>query len=268
MSTEPFLRDVEPGEAAASRRIRPEPTQAHENRPWFQSSLLWSRFWSRPWSWCASVQLRPWTYLEPGEQTAFLAAMPADERRYYAFALGTGVRHGNPGKPTKTGKTRRVPLFGMAVEAARAQVAFLKGKTNPKRVFWPTLTGNHRAEGSPEGWADWLKAAGIKRPVRVYDLRHTCASSLVAGWWGRRWSIEEVKEVLGHSDIKMTQRYVHLGDTALRAATRETNAAYFGPRPVQNEAQIVDIAGDLAAFVNRRSRVQVSELAPLSPRTL
>jgi integrase len=233
-----------------------------------------------------AVTEEPWTYLEPEEQKAFLGAMPADEGRYYAFALGTGlrpgeqralqlsdvrldgedayvlVRQGNPGKPTKTGKTRRVPLFGMALEAAHVQVAFLKGKANPKRIFWPTPTGNHRPEGSPDGWADWLRAAGIKRPVRVYDLRHSCASSLVAGWWGRRWFIEEVKEVLGHSDIKMTQRYAHLGDTALRAATRETNEAYFGPQLAQKEAQPPEMSGKVTVFVNRRSRVRLSQLAP------
>ncbi len=234
----------------------------------------------------------PWKYLEPKEQVAFIPAIPSDgspfdERRYYTFALGSGprpgeqrallvddihiddggdsyftVRFGSPGKPTKTGKTRRVPLFGMALEAARAQADALKGKRNPKRIFWPTPTWNFRPEGAPPDWKEWLKAAGIDPAFRQYDLRHTCASSLVAGWWGRRWSLEEIKEVLGHSDIKMTQRYAHLGDTALRAATRETNAAYFGPRLAQNVSQVVEIAEDDKAFVNRRSSVQVRELAP------
>jgi hypothetical protein len=31
----------------------------------------------------------------------------------------------------------------------------------------------------------------IARTVRWHDLRHTCASSLVAGGWGPRWSLEE-----------------------------------------------------------------------------
>ena len=278
----------------------------------------------------------PWTYLEPHEQEAFLAAIPADgsafdERNYYAFAIGTGlrpgeqralhvedvhlegeepyvhVRYGSPGKkPTKTGRTRRVTLFGLALEAAKAQAALLKCKRNPKRLFWPNRAFEYRTEGSPENWNQWLRAAGIKRPVRVYDLRHTFASSLVAGWWGRRWTLEEIKAQLGHTDIKMTQRYAHLGLTALRTATRETTASYSGPRlfedatsahaeaakqpeqaqtessaraaepgevmqnttseigpcVVRDETEVSESAQIVAAFVNRRSRVQISKLAP------
>jgi integrase len=53
-----------------------------------------------------------------------------------------------------------------------------------------------------------LAASGITRRVRWHDLRHTCASSLVAGWWGGRpWRLEEVREMLGHTSIKVTERY-------------------------------------------------------------
>ncbi|MBN1607832.1 MAG: site-specific integrase [Polyangiaceae bacterium] len=228
----------------------------------------------------------PWTYLEPDEQTAFLAAMPKAERRFHAFATGTGlrpgeqkallrsdvkvdgedphvvVRFGSPKKPTKTGKVRRVPLFGVALEAATEQENALGVRCTPGQVFWPAADGSYRPEGVPGEWSDWLAAAGIKRPVRPYDLRHTCASSLVAGRWGRRWTLEEVKEVLGHSDIKMTQRYAHLGATALRTAVRETQAALTGPRLVQKAPQVSETAGDQQSFVNRRSPVQVRKLAP------
>jgi integrase len=229
------------------------------------------------------------TTLDPGEQERFLGAMPADERRYYAFAIGAGlrpgeqrallkadvhadeedpyliVRYGSPNKPTKTGKPRRVPLFGLALEAVREQLAALKGVKNPKGIFWPNERGGYRDERVPEQWGEWLKVAGIEREVRRYDLRHTCASALVSGWWGRRWTLEEVKEVLGHTDIKTTQRYAHMGATAIRDAVRETQLALTGPKLVQNDqnrAQAHEIAGSVLAFVNRRSRVQVSKSAP------
>jgi hypothetical protein len=60
------------------------------------------------------------------------------------------------------------------------------------------------------------------REVRFHDLRHTCASSLIAGWWGRRWSLEEVKGLLGHRSITTTERYAHLAESALNNAARET----------------------------------------------
>lgn len=241
-----------------------------------------------------------WTILEPAEQASFLAAMPAGERRYYQFAIGTGLRpgeqrallkkdvhvdvdepfltarYGSPGKPTKTGKPRRVPLFGAALDAAREQLAALKKLKNPKGIFWPGAKGRYRDEGVPEGWASWLQAAEIARTVRPYDLRHTCASALVSGWLGgRRWTLEEVKEVLGHTDIKTTQRYAHLGETAIRDAVRETREALAvtetkgagrtGPKLVQNgenRGQGAESIQSEYAFVNRRSGVQVSKSAP------
>ena len=63
---------------------------------------------------------------------------------------------------------------------------------------------------------------GITRRVRWHDLRHTCASSLIAGWWGRRWSLEEVKGLLGHSSVKITERYAHLADSVLDVAASTT----------------------------------------------
>jgi len=190
----------------------------------------------------------PWTYLNPEEQTKLLAAVPEPDRLMVAFAIGTGlrqgeqwslrwrdvdlakmeitVRYGSEGKPTKSGKIRRVPIFGLALDAITAH---LLGTTTPRRsppladgVVFPALRGDRRQKGEPDAWKAWVAAAGIARNVRWHDLRHTCASSLVAGWWGRRWSLYEVKEMLGHASITTTERYAHLADSALKLAARET----------------------------------------------
>jgi len=51
-----------------------------------------------------------------------------------------------------------------------------------------------------------VEAVGLAE-VRFHDLRHTCASLLIAA--GR--SVQEVKEHLGHSSIRVTSdRYAHL----------------------------------------------------------
>jgi len=47
----------------------------------------------------------------------------------------------------------------------------------------------------------------IGRRPWFHLLRHAGASSLVCGWWGARWRLEDVQRILGHADIKTTQRY-------------------------------------------------------------
>jgi len=56
--------------------------------------------------------------------------------------------------------------------------------------------------------------AGIE-DIRLHDLRHSYASFLVNQ--GR--SIYEVQKILGHSTVKTTQRYAHLSNETLLAAT-------------------------------------------------
>jgi site-specific recombinase XerD len=51
--------------------------------------------------------------------------------------------------------------------------------------------------------------------VRVHDLRHSFASFLINA--GR--SIYEVQKILGHTQIRTTQRYAHLSQDTLLAAT-------------------------------------------------
>ncbi|MFE4676031.1 tyrosine-type recombinase/integrase [Streptomyces sp. NPDC056723] len=54
------------------------------------------------------------------------------------------------------------------------------------------------------------------RRVRVHDLRHTCASLLLAQGVDAR----TIMETLGHSTITMTlDTYAHVMGTALRAAS-------------------------------------------------
>jgi hypothetical protein len=123
-----------------------------------------------------------------------------------------------------------------------------------------------------------LAAAGIaaerrhdRQPVRWHDLRHSCASSLVAGWWGRRWTLEEVKEHLGHSSITITQRYAHLAESALQVAAAGTvgiggvdvrrlavdaKSAVKVTRRSQ-EMEDHDITAQHQGLLTRRSRVRV-----------
>jgi integrase len=186
----------------------------------------------------------PWTILDPDEQYALLSAVDEDEWHTVAGMLGHGyrnseqwripwddvdidaklvtVRYSVGGKPPKGGRPRRLPLFGVAFEAYR--IADERRKRGCKLVFPAPRTNERRADKShPTRWAAWLERAGIKRPVRWYDLRHTCATSLLAGWWGEPWSLEEIQQLLGHASRTTTERYAHRLQETLVAAGRRVD---------------------------------------------
>lgn len=199
-----------------------------------------------------------WSYLEPHEQRRLLTSdgiLEAD-RMIIGFAIGTGMRQGELRKllladvhaderephvtlrKTKSGKNRTIPLFGIALISIRRWLQLLPGycANNDRGLAFPTHEGGMRAPGHPLGlvttpagkrkdrWAVLQIAAGT-RHVRWHDLRHTCASSLICGWWGRRWTLEEVRSLLGHLSVVTSARYAHLGETALKTAASVTHRA-------------------------------------------
>lgn len=143
------------------------------------------------------------------------------------------VRWGSKGKAPKNGKPRRVPLFGLGLAAMKQwlKVLPLYAPKNPEGLVFPTERGCRRQRSKlPRLWGKLLVAAKLsngskrhdRRTIRWHDLRHTCASSLVAGWWGRRWSLQEVAEVLGHSSVTVTERYAHLAPGVIAGAAADT----------------------------------------------
>ncbi len=78
-------------------------------------------------------------------------------------------------------------------------------------------------------WNTARKHAGLA-DVRIHDLRHSFASFLINA--GR--SLYEVQKILGHTQIRTTQRYAHLSqETLLDAANAAVDAlgAAFAPAP-------------------------------------
>jgi integrase len=111
----------------------------------------------------------------------------------------------------KGGKMRYVPmppeLAGELRRYSEAANDNLRGDaTNDKdRIFPPepgARSGRQRVEGSFE---DLLERAGIE-DFRFHDLRHTFAS-----WYMMNGGdLYELAKILGHSNIKMTERYAKL----------------------------------------------------------
>lgn len=208
-----------------------------------------------------SATREKWAYLTIDEQKAIASCdgISTADRLAIRFAVATGlrqgeqfnlelrdlhtghdsphvfVRFGSKGKPPKSGKTRRVPLFADGLVAAKAWLFEIASYAphNPDALVFPSHRGTRRGVGKPLGRGDAfkcaLRAAGITRHVRWHDLRHTAATNLVTGVLGRRWTLEEVKPFMGHSSVTISERYSHVGDDALKAAARETAGFAHGP---------------------------------------
>lgn len=118
-------------------------------------------------------------------------------------------------RATKSGHDREVPLLPparAALERVRELAGDVVGDGTP---VWPSASGGVRASWwDPGGWTKRGPRV-LARHVRFHDLRHTCASHLVQGTWGRALSLYEVAQWLGHRDLKTTQKYAHLAPEGL-----------------------------------------------------
>ncbi len=125
--------------------------------------------------------------------------------------------------PTKSGKPRRVPLFGIALSALRQWMSILKryAPRNPHGLVFPRADGLPRMKGRAFRAFSRVSTL-VGRSVRWHDLRHTCGSSLVGGWWGPPWSLEEVRVFLGHATIAQTERYAHFAPDRLNSIAART----------------------------------------------
>lgn len=112
---------------------------------------------------------------------------------------------------TKGGKSRRVPLNEIAYEVVTSLIAGAKEKKTEYLFFNPKT-------GKPYKWLrrsfhSLMKQAGIA-DFKRHDLRHDAATNMVESGA----SLIEVRDILGHSDIRMTQRYAHAKEQGVRQA--------------------------------------------------
>jgi integrase len=116
------------------------------------------------------------------------------------------------GSNSKTGKRRIIPLNQTARQALENREQF-KNKYCPSTHWVFAKKNGERLKSIDKQFAHCVKNAGIE-DFRIHDLRHTFASWLVT----KEVPLLHVKELLGHSSIKMTERYAHLATTALAKA--------------------------------------------------
>ena len=122
---------------------------------------------------------------------------------------------------TKTGRKRTEYLMPRTKSALLEWQAHLNFMRHRKRIrnINTDLVFCH-LDGSPmkrfdKAWKKTLEMAGIKG-LHFHDLRHTFCSNLIISGAG----IKDAKEMIGHRDISMTDRYSHLTNGRMLALQR------------------------------------------------
>ena len=125
---------------------------------------------------------------------------------------------------TKNGKSRSVVLNVKAKQVLQSMLEHRGDtmKTKSSDHLFPSR------EGSKKGYLHDLRKPFIKVCMaakidgfRIHDLRHSFASfAVMAGS-----SLYDVSKLLGHTDVKMTQRYAHLSDDSLQKASDNVSRA-------------------------------------------
>jgi integrase/recombinase XerC len=103
-------------------------------------------------------------------------------------------------------KERIVPVGAKAIEALRAYLKERDIFKGEEAIFVNQRGGRLTARSVGRVINKYTKSSGIFRKVSPHSLRHTFATHLLdAGA-----DIREIQEMLGHSSLSTTQRYIHL----------------------------------------------------------
>jgi integrase len=185
--------------------------------------------------------------LKADEQLALFEALPDDLKPIVEFAILSGQRRSavvglrwdkinwQAGEATiinKGGADHSFPLSPAMVQLVLEQpkvdgcpfvFTYVCERHSPARKDRPRRVKGNRYPFSEEGWIrKWqkaLKAAGIS-DFRFHDLRHTSATRLVR----QTGNLKAASRLLGHTDIRTTSRYAHVGMDDLRAMMAATES--------------------------------------------
>ena len=168
-------------------------------------------------------------FLTPEEAQRLLAALDADENRPAANAIKllllTGARRNEITQAkwgyidrerrtllvplAKSGKPRTIALSGAAI----ALLQSIPHDEGSEYIF-PSPYSGHPFASLFYPWERIRTRAGLT-DLRLHDLRHSFASFLV----NQGVSLYVVQGLLGHTQVRMTQRYAHLAPQTLLDAT-------------------------------------------------
>ena len=180
---------------------------------------------------CIALDMRPednkrTRYLEQAEINTLLKECRPDVRNVVLCALYTGMRRGEI-----------LELEWQRVDLHNDNITLLKTKSSKKREIpiLPELKQillrlGPKTEGNVFGVSRDAFICSFKRTLRrlnipdfrFHDLRHTFASYFMM----RGGVITDLQHILGHSDLKLTQRYAHLSPAHLKKGIQVMNGAF------------------------------------------
>ena len=120
---------------------------------------------------------------------------------------------------TKAKKRHTVPLNATAKTALLARLRWRAAHCPGTPWVFCDQYGR-RVDSVKRSFTTACRRAGI-RNFRFHDLRHTCAAWLVT----EGVPLSEVRDLLGHSSVVVTERYAHLAPHRVRAAVAVLDAS-------------------------------------------
>ncbi len=174
-------------------------------------------------------------WLEHNESDALIvSAMQVNQGEHLAdfitLALHTGCRSGEllglewkrvdlksrlimlEAQHTKSGKRRYIPINDTARDALLSRLR-VRTECFPACPWVFSRGKGVRIRSVKKSFRAACNAAGIT-DFHIHDLRHTCAAWLVSSGV----QLQVVRDLLGHSTIRMTERYAHLAPETIREA--------------------------------------------------
>ncbi len=200
----------------------------------------------KEWEWCNLNPVSKVTLGKPNnevdrwltkdEEQRLLIVMPDWIKEICLFALNTGMRQNE----ILSLKVHDVNLFSRTVKVAKENSKTKEARTIPlnniaieilkKRLATPAISGYvfYQKTGKKIDqfsfatlFKHYVKKSGITH-CRFHDLRHTFATRLIQNGV----DIYKVSKLLGHRDIKTTQRYAHHYPESLRNSVEILDAFY------------------------------------------
>ncbi len=119
---------------------------------------------------------------------------------------------------TKSGKRRSVPLNEMSRQAIVGRLRF-RTKYCPTSPWVFAREDGTRIKAVKRSFKTACRRSEIE-DFHIHDLRHTCAAWLV----GVGVPLTEVRDLLGHASVVVTERYAHLSPDNVRAAVAKLDS--------------------------------------------